>query len=367
MSNNPTVLEIDVSAMQHNLNYFKSRISEHTKLLIVIKAFAYGSDSIAVAKILEKEKVDYLAVVYTDEGIALRKAGITLPILVLHPQIENFEHIINYDLEPNLYSFRTLQAFVELSKQKKLNDFPVHIKLNTGMNRLGFNENDLPKIVEIIKNENSIKIISFYSHLAASEDLTEKEFTNNQIILFEKMTAVLSNSLAYTSLKHLANTSAILNYPEAQFDMVRLGIGFYGFGNNPKETVHLKNVCNLKTKISQIQVLKNGDTVGYNRKFVVEKPNKIAILPIGYADGLNRNLGNSKGCVYIQAQKAPIIGNICMDIIMVDVTDISCEEGDEVVLFNHQNHVLDFATILNTIPYEILTSISQRVERKLIF
>ncbi len=366
MSNNPTVLEIDVSAIQHNLNYFKSKIKNNTKLLVVIKAFGYGSDSIAIAKILEKENADYLAVVYADEGINLRKAGITLPILVLHPQIENFASIITHNLEPNLYNFKTLQAFIQLSQKKKLKNYPVHLKFNTGMNRLGFNESDLSKIAEILKNENSIKIISFYSHLAASEDLKEKDFTKNQISLFEKMSAKLSNSLPYIPLKHLANTSGILNYPNAQFDMVRLGIGIYGFGNNTLETKQLKNVCNLKTKISQIQVLKIGDTVGYNRKFVVEKPAKIAILPIGYADGLNRNLGNSKGCVYINKQKAPIIGNICMDIIMVDVTDISCEEGDDVVIFNHQKHILDFAKITTTIPYEILTSISQRVQRKLI-
>ncbi len=363
MSNNPTVLEIDVAAIQHNLNHFKSKIN--TKLLVVIKAFGYGSDSIAIAKILEKENVDYLAVVYTDEGIALRKAGISLPILVLHPQIENFESIITYNLEPNIYSFKTLQGFLELSKKKNLKNYPVHLKFNTGMNRLGFNENDLSKIAVLINNQNSIKIVSFYSHLAASEDLKEKEFIKKQIALFEKMSAILSKSLDYIPLKHLANTSGILNYPEAQFDMVRLGIGFYGFGNNPVETKQLKNVCNLKTKISQIQVLKKGDTVGYNRKFIVEKPTKIAIIPIGYADGLHRNLGNSKGSVYINNQKAPIIGNICMDICMIDVTEISCEEGDEVVLFNHQNHVLDFAKIMDTISYEILTSISQRVQRTL--
>jgi len=366
MGNNPTVLEIDTTALLHNFSYFKSKIKKSTKLLLVIKAFGYGSDSIAIAKLLEKEKADYLAVVYTDEGIALRKSGIKLPILVLHPQIENFETLILHNLEPNLYNFRSLHSFLKVAHDKNLKNYPVHLKLNTGMNRLGFNESDLENLTEILKNESSIKIISFYSHLAASEDLNEKIFTQNQIILFKKMCHILSDSLAYFPLKHLANTSGILNYPEAQFDMVRLGIGFYGFGNNPHETKHLKNVCNLKTKISQIQFLKKGDTVGYNRKFTVEKPSKIAIIPIGYADGLNRNLGNSKGSVYINNQKVPIIGNICMDISLLDVTEIPCEEGDEVVIFNHQNHVLDFAKITTTIPYEILTSISQRVQRRII-
>jgi alanine racemase len=366
MSNNPTVLEIDTAAILHNFKYFKSKIKKNTKLLVVIKAFGYGSDSIAIGKILEKEKVDYLAVVYTDEGVTLRKAGIKAPILVLHPQIENFETLIHHNLEPNLYNFRSLHAFLKIAQHKNLKNYPVHIKLNTGMNRLGFNESDLQNLTEIIRNDSSIKIISFYSHLAASEDPSEKEFTKNQITLFEKMCHFLSDSLDYSPLKHITNTSGILNYPEAQFDMVRLGIGFYGFGNNPLETKQLKNVCTLKTKISQIQFLKKGDTVGYNRAFIVERPSKIAIIPIGYADGLNRNLGKSKGSVYINNQKVPIIGNICMDICLLDVTEIPCEEGDEVVVFNRQNHILDYAKITTTIPYEILTSISQRVHRRII-
>jgi len=366
MSNNPTVLEIDSSAFKHNLSYFKSKIKENTKLLVVLKAFGYGSDSIAIAKFLEKEKVDYLAVAYCDEGVALRESNITLPILVLYPQIENFEAIIAHNLEPNLYNIRTLNEFLKIAQDKRLNRYPVHLKLNTGMNRLGFNENDIPKLKEVIHNQNFIRIISIYSHLAASEDPKENEFTQNQISLFKKMYLSIQDCLSYKPLKHISNTSGILNYPKAQFDMVRLGIGFYGFGNSKEETKQLKNVCNLKTKISQIQALKKGDTAGYNRKYLAQKPMKIAILPIGYADGLNRNLGNSQGSVYINKQKASIIGNICMDIILVDVTNITCEEGDEVVIFNQQNHILAFADTTTTIPYEILTSISQRIRRTVI-
>ena len=366
MNNSPTVLEIDTSAIIHNLHFFKSRIQEKTKLIVVIKAFAYGSDLIAIGQILEQQKIDYLAVAYTEEGVSLRKANINLPILVLHPQVENFETIIKNNLEPNLYNFRTLNHFTRIANSKKLKNYPVHIKVDTGMNRLGFKENEIIQLQKFLQNLTSLKVISFYSHFAASEDKNEKEFTKQQIISFNKICNSLNKSLDYKPLKHIANTSGIINYPEAQFDMVRLGIGFYGFGNDKTITAKLKNVCNLKTKISQIRFLEKGETVGYNRKFKVEKKSKIGILPIGYADGLNRNLGNNVGSVYIKNQKAPIIGIICMDITMIDITGIDCEEGDEVIIFNCQNHVLELAKKTTTISYEILTSISQRVRRVII-
>ncbi|MEN8186241.1 MAG: alanine racemase [Bacteroidota bacterium] len=366
MNNSPTVLEIDSKAIHHNINFFRSKLKPGTKFLVVIKAFAYGSDSVEVAKILEKETVDYLAVAYTQEGMDLRKAGIKLPILVLHPQTDNFENIIKYDLEPNLYGFYALEEFIELANQKGLNDYPVHIKINSGMNRLGFKERDIERLSLILKDMKSVKIQSFYSHLAASEDYEEREFTLGQISVFNKMCNELSKNLSYQPLKHTANTSGIINYPEAHFDLVRLGIGFYGFGNDPKHTPKLKNVCNLKTKISQIQYLEKGGTVSYNRKFKAEKPTRVAVIPLGYADGLNRLLSNGKGFVTINNQKVPIAGTVCMDIFMVDVTDIDCEEGDEVIIFNHQDHILDFAEATGTIPYEILTSISQRVRREVV-
>ncbi len=366
MSNNPTVLEIDTSAIKHNLQYFKSKIQEATKLLVVIKAFAYGSDAVAIAKILEQQNVDYLAVAYTEEGVALRKANIKLPILVLHPQIENFENLIAYNLEPNLYNFRSLNHFIVIAKHKNLNNYPIHIKINSGMNRLGFKENDIKTLAPLLRHLKNLKIVSSYSHLATSEDKNEKEFTKAQINLFNKITKNIDKYLNYNPLKHISSTSSILNYPEAQFDMVRLGIGFYGFGNDNLETSKLKNVCTLKTKISQIQLLEKGETVGYNRKFTAKKNTKIGIIPLGYADGLNRGLGNSIGSVYIKKQKAPIIGTICMDMTMVDLSGINCEEGDEVIIFNHQDHILDLARKTTTISYEILTSISQRVRRKII-
>lgn len=365
MDNSPTVLEIDSAAIKHNLHYFRSQIHSNTKLLVVVKAFAYGSDPVAVAKILEQEKVDYLAVAYTEEGVVLRKANISLPILVLHPQIENFDRIILYKLEPALYNFRSLNQFIETTEKNKSIDYPVHIKIDTGMNRLGFKESDIDQLKTVLQVTN-LKIISFYSHLVASEDPKEKEFTRKQITSFKDISESLSKILSYNPLKHLSNTSGIINYPEAIFDMVRLGIGLYGFANNDTETGKLKNVCHLKTKISQIHFLEKGETVSYNRKFKVEKRSKIGIIPIGYADGLKRSLGNNVGFVYIMNKKIPIVGAICMDITMLDLTGIDCSEGDEVIIFSRQDHILEFAKRTSTISYEILTSISQRIQRKLI-
>jgi alanine racemase len=365
MSNNPTVLEIDTNAIKYNLQYFRSQIQNNTKLLVVLKAFAYGSDSVAIAKLLEKQNVDYLAVAYTDEGIVLREANIKLPILILHPQLENFDKIIPYDLEPNLYNFRSLNKFIEIAKNLKLRNYPVHIKIDTGMNRLGFKENEISQLQTVLQSD-SLKVVSIYSHLAASEDQQEKKFTVKQITSFKQLSKSLSQSLNYTPLNHISNTSAIINYPEAQFNMVRLGIGLYGFANMHEETAKLKNVCILKTKISQIHSLEKGESVSYNRKFIAEKDSKIGIIPIGYADGLNRNLSNNVGFVYIKNRKIPIVGTICMDMTMIYLTGIDCKEGDEVIIFNHQNHILEIANKTSTIPYEVLTSISQRVNRKLI-
>jgi len=366
MSKNPTVLEIDIEAVKNNLQYFRSKIKDSTKILVVIKAFAYGSDSIIIANILEQQKVDYLAVAYADEGVALRKANINLPILVLHPQIENFDEIISYNLEPNLYNFRALNSFRSAVKKASVTNYPVHIKINSGMNRLGFKENEIPQLKSELQGINDLKIISFYSHFAASEDLNEFEFSKQQVAFFERACISLNQNLPYTPLRHISNTSGIINYPEAQFDMVRLGIGVYGFGNDKKETSQLKNVCNLKTKISQIQHISKGETVSYNRRFIAKKNTEIGIIPLGYADGLKRNLGNGIAYVFVKNQKVPIVGSICMDMTLIDVTEIDCKEGDEVIIFNHQDHILDFAKKTTTIPYEILTSISQRVERKVI-
>ncbi|MBU3010214.1 alanine racemase [Polaribacter vadi] len=364
MNNHVTVLEIDSNALVHNLNYFKQKIKPETKILAVVKAFGYGSDGVQVAKFLE-DKVDYFAVAYTQEGVALREAEIKTPILVLHPQIPNLKTIVDYRLEPNLYNFKIFNAFLKLADEMPLMNYPIHLKFNTGLNRLGFWHTDIPKILTDLKGFNHVKVQSIFSHLAASEDLEEKEFSINQLNNFAYIAQQFYKHLGYEPLLHILNTSGVINYAKAQFDMVRVGIGLYGFGNDDKETAQLKNTHNLKSIISQIHLIQPGETVGYNRAFVAKSPTKSATIPIGHADGLSRKLGNKKGFVLINNQKAKIIGNVCMDMIMVDVTKIDCKEGDEVIIFNHQKMLNHIATISETIVYETLTAISQRVKKVL--
>jgi alanine racemase len=364
MNNHVTVLEIDGNALEHNLNYFKQKLNPETKILAVVKAFGYGSDGVQVAKFLE-DKVDYFAVAYTHEGIALREANIKTSILVLHPQTPNLKAIVEYRLEPNLYNFKIFNAFLKLADETPLMNYPIHIKFNTGLNRLGFWHTDIPKILADLKGFNHIKVQSIFSHLAASEDLEEKEFTINQLNNFAYIAQQFYKHLGYEPMLHILNTSGVVNYAKAQFDMVRVGIGLYGFGNDDKETAQLKNTHNLKSIISQIHLIEPGETVGYNRAYVAKSPIKSATIPVGHADGLSRKLGNKKCFVLINNQKAKIIGNVCMDMIMVDVTKIDCKEGDEVIIFNHQEMILNIANISETIVYETLTAISQRVKKVL--
>lgn len=362
MNNHVTVLEIDANAILHNLNYFKQKLQPKTKILAVVKAFGYGSDAIEVAKIAA-EHVDYFAVAYSNEGVLLREAGIETPILVLHPQIPNIEDIVKHRLEPNLYNFKILDAFLAYANRAPLMNYPIHIKFNTGLNRLGFWHTDVPNILTELKKSNNVVVQSVFSHLAASEDPNEQEFTVNQINNFAYIVKQIYDHLGYEPMIHILNTSGVINYPKAQFDMVRVGIGLYGFGNNPQETANLKNTHTLKSIISQIHIVQPGETVGYNRAFVANKVTKSATIPVGHADGISRKLGNKNGFVIINNQPVPIIGNVCMDMIMVDVTSIECKEGDEVILFNHQQHVDYMAHKCETIPYEILTALSQRIKR----
>lgn len=358
-----TVLEINLNALQHNFEYIKSKLNQNTKTLAVVKAFAYGTEPSSIAKHLEKLKVDYFAVAYAKEGVVLREAGIKTPILVLHPQIIDFKTVINYCLEPNLYSKRVLTAFIDLAQALGLNNYPIHLKFNTGLNRLGFVENDVDLIFNYLSKTSVVKIASVFSHLVASEDLSERDFSNNQIEIFKSIIERITLKLNYRPLFHMANTSGILNYPEAHFDMVRIGISLYGFANEAKFTKQLKNVASLKSIISQIHTIEKGETVGYNRAFKAEKKIRTATIPIGHADGIYRAFGNGKGYVTINGFKAPFIGNICMDMLMVNVSDINCKEGDEVIIFDNQEMICDFADAINSIPYEILTAISQRVKR----
>lgn len=358
-----TLLEINLTALGKNFHYLKSKISSETKFLGVVKAFAYGSDATIIAKELQNLGADYLAVAYTKEGVALRDAGIHIPIMVLHPQPNNLEDIIDRCLEPSIYSLGLLNSFLEVAKDKNQRQYPIHIKLNTGLNRLGFNPSDVNTIATILNQNSSIKALSVFSHLAASEDEEEKEFSNNQIALFNTLSNSLNGLLDYTIWKHMCNTSAILNYPEAHFNMVRSGIGLYGFGNCEKENQNLIPIASLKTVISQIHNLKDGDSLGYNRAFISKGVTKTATLPIGHADGISRDYGNGNAWVYIHQQKAPIIGNVCMDMIMVDITNIKCKVGDEVIIFGPHHRADVLAEENNSISYELITAISQRVKR----
>ena len=358
-----TTLEIDLSALTHNYTYLKSKLKPETKFLAVVKAFGYGSDSCVVARHLQGLGADYFAVAYVDEGINLRKAGITKPILVLHPQTVNIKHLIKNCLEPNIYSKKTLKDFIRVAENEGQIDYPIHLKFNTGLNRLGFKEIDLEYIHSQIEKTNVLKVKSIFSHMAASEDLNEKDFTSGQIESFKRIVANFSRRFGFTPMLHMCNTSGILNFPEAHFNMVRSGIGLYGFGNSEKEDENFKPIATLKSVISQIHDVQKGETVGYNRAFKSEATIKSATIPIGHADGIGRQYGNGKGFVTINGKPAPIIGNVCMDMIMVNVTDIECSEGDEVIIFGTHPTAVAFAKTANTISYEIITALSQRIRR----
>ena len=358
-----TYLSIDLNALVHNFNFIKSRLSKNTKILAVIKAYAYGHEAVSIAKKLEQNGVDYFAVAYVNEGIALRNAGIVTPILVLHPQRNDLATCVQYRLEPSIYSFDMLELFVSGLKEKNLKDFPIHLKFNTGLNRLGFKFADIPVLLSQLKNQENAKVTSVFSHLVASEDLNEREFTLGQISQYKKIVEEIEKQLPYPFIKHLANTSGTFNYPEAHFDMIRTGIGLYGYGNDEKWTKNLKNVAALHSVITQTHTLQKGESVGYNRGFIAQKEVKSATIPLGHADGIPRTWGKGKGFVWINGKKAPLLGNVCMDMIMVDVTDIACQEGDPVLVFDSQATVEELATRVGTISYELLTAISQRVPR----
>ncbi|TVZ58372.1 alanine racemase [Flavobacteriaceae bacterium MAR_2010_105] len=358
-----TILEIDLKALSHNFDHLKSKLKANTKFLAVVKAYGYGSDACEIALHLQKLAVDYFAVAYVKEGVALRDAGITAPVLVLHPQPVNFKTLIEHCLEPSLYNAKVLSAFINAAEDAKQKDYPVHIKFNTGLNRIGFWENDLDHIYSQLHEVKSIRIKSIFSHMAASEDLNEKDFTLAQIASFKNICNNFSKRFGYLPMLHMCNTSGILNFPEAHLDMVRSGIGLYGFGNSEKESQHLKPIAALKSVISQIHFIEKGETVGYNRAYKSDAFQKTATIPIGHADGIGRQYGNGKGFVTINGKRAPIIGNVCMDMIMVNITDIDCQEGDEVIVFGQQPTAEVFSKTANTISYEIITAISQRIKR----
>ncbi len=358
-----TILEIDLGALAHNFRYLKSKTARGVKIMGVVKAFAYGNAADRVALKLNELGIDYFGVAYTPEGISLRNAGIEKPILVFHPQPVNFEKLIDHCLEAAIYSELTLIEFIKTAEDKNQKNYPIHLKLNTGLNRLGFSKPHLNKVFDLLSKTDAVKVVGIYSHMAASQDWREREFSLQQITSFRKMCFEIVNFLGYSPTLHLSNTSAILNYPEAAFNMVRCGIGLYGFGNDPEINKNLKPIGTLKTIISQIQHLEPGDTVGYNRTFKASEKLKIATLPLGYADGIKRQYGNESAEVLVNGKLAPIIGNVCMDIIMINITGIDCEEGDEVIIFGGEQHASGFAKSGDTISYELITGVSQRVKR----
>lgn len=360
-----TVLEIDLGAMVHNLNLIRSMLKPKTKLMAMVKAFGYGSGSFEIANVLQFHHVDYLAVAYADEGIELRKAGISMPIMVISPEEQSFDAMIQYGLEPEIYSVRSLKMLEEAITRKGELEAPlkVHIKLNTGMNRLGFSQKEVNQVVVRLKNNKRLRIASIFSHLAASDNSAEDDFTRKQISQFDEMSSMITAHFSYPIIRHICNSFGIIRFPEAQYDMARLGIGLYGVAPESPITGKLKNVSTLRTSITQIHELKDGDTIGYGRTEKVQGEMRSATLPIGYADGLNRKNGNRQGNVVINGHRAPIVGNVCMDMCMVDVTGIPCKEGDEAVVFGEELPITEFAKNSETIPYEVLTGISSRVKR----
>ncbi len=358
-----TVLEINLNHLIDNINYYKSKLKPGTKLMCMVKASSYGSGSHEIAATLQYQRVDYLAVAYADEGVELRKAGITLPIMVMSPEEQAFEDILNYKLEPEIFSFRILHLFTSFLEKNNQAAFPIHLKIDTGMHRLGFEENETEQLIRELKDNKTIQLRSVFSHLAASDNPEMDDFTKEQINLFKKISAQIDTAITGPVLKHICNSGAISRFPEAHFDMVRLGIGLYGVGVNNDEQKHLHNVSSLKTTISQLKHLQAGDTVGYSRRGKINRPSLIATVPIGYADGFSRKLGNGNGHMYIKGQKAPIIGSVCMDMCMLDVTGIDCNEGDEVIVFDSVEKLNELALKAETISYEILTSVSTRVKR----
>jgi alanine racemase len=302
-------------------------------------------------------------VAFADEGIALKNSGINLPIMVLNPESTSFSAIIQHHLEPEIYSLKGLKSFLKIASEKKLNSYPIHIKLDTGMHRLGFESSSIEDLISILKENSCVEVKSILSHMATSDDLDHQEFANYQIKLFESLSLKIIQALQIKPILHLLNTSGISNFSTAQYDMVRLGIGLYGISNNPDEQKLLENVGTLKSVISQIRTILAGESVGYGRRFIATKTTRVATIPIGYADGISRKWGNELGYVVINNKKAPILGSVCMDMLMVNVSEIDCQEGDVVVIFGENPTVNLMAEKLQTIPYEILTSISQRVKR----
>ncbi len=359
---NQTILTINLTKLERNLKHYKKKLNPSTKLMVMVKAFSYGTGSVEIPKALQQHGVDYLGVAYADEGIKLRKSGITTPIMVMNPEPNAFADIIHYTLEPEIYSYDLLDDFIGslILLQKK--DYPIHLKIDTGMNRLGFKEHDIPALVDLIKTQPEVHVTSIFSHLSSADSELENEFTNNQIHLFEEISFRIETDLGYQIDKHILNTAGIEKFPNAQFDMVRLGIGLYGI-NAAKNEEEIQPIGQLTSSIIQIKEIKKGNSVGYSRSFVASNNMTIGIIPVGYADGIKRSLGNGTFAFYHNNIPCTILGNVCMDLTMIDLSNTTAKVGDEIEIFGSNNTIELMAKKMDTIPYEVLTSISQRVKR----
>jgi len=370
-----TILEVNLNAVVENLNYYRSFLKPETKMVCMIKADAYGAGAVEIAKTLQDHRVDYLAVAVADEGVTLRKAGITANIMIMNPEMTAFKTMFDYDLEPEVYSFRLLDALIKAARKEGITGWPVHVKLDTGMHRLGFDPiHDIDEVVDRLKHQNAIIPRSVFSHFVGSDSDDFDAFSARQFELFEQGSQKLQSAFTHKILRHMDNSAGIEHFPERQMDMCRLGLGLYGVNpyNSLRFTVlssertvnnKLKCVSTLKTTILQLRHVPAGETVGYSRKGKIERDSVIAAIPIGYADGLNRHLGNRHGYCLVHGQKAEYVGNICMDVAMIDVTDIPCQEGDQVEIFGEHLPVTVLSDVIDTIPYEVLTAVSNRVKR----
>ncbi|MDX9725341.1 MAG: bifunctional UDP-N-acetylmuramoyl-tripeptide:D-alanyl-D-alanine ligase/alanine racemase [Bacteroidales bacterium] len=356
-----TVLEINLDAISHNLNEFRKHLDPGTRIMVMVKAFAYGAGPSEIAGLLEYHRISYLGVANTDEGVELRKAGVTMPVMVMNPDLSTPGIMIQNNLEPEVYSFSSLARFTEAALRYGLDNYPVHLKIDTGMHRLGFMPEDIDELARRLKDLSCIRVMSVFSHLSASDDPVFDSFTHQQAGIFNTATEKIKQATGYTFLRHILNTAGILRFPEYQFEMVRPGIGIYGAGELGGDS--LRHVSTFKTRISQVKRIPAGDPVGYGCSDVSERDRVIAILPVGYADGLSRKLGNGKGYLFIKGKKVPLVGNICMDTCMADVTSLNPEEGDEAEIFGSNITINEFASLCDTIPYEVLTSIPARVKR----
>lgn len=356
-----TILEIDLGAIVDNYNYYRSKLKQETKMVCMVKASAYGAGAYEIAKTLQDHHVDYLAVAVADEGVELRKAGISCPIIIMNPEMTAFKTMFDYRLEPEVYSFHLLDELVKAAEKDGITNFPIHVKIDTGMHRLGFSLEEIHILAKRLNDQYSVIPRSVFSHLVGSDGVQFDSFTRQQVDLFKQAADLLQKSFKHKILRHICNSAGIERFPEYQMDMVRLGLGLYGI--SPVDNSILHNVSTLKTTILQIHDVAAEESVGYSRKGYVSKPSRIASIPIGYADGLNRKLGNGRCYCLVNGQKAPYVGNICMDVCMIDVTDISCTEGDSVIIFGGDLPVTVLSDVLDTIPYEILTGVSNRVKR----